>query len=85
MLVSAGYLNAIAIMGDTLSEEQVELLHTEYGAGERVTLFWPTHADVVPTLSALLWRGAFLLTVGSSRPPTAFSAFHRKGNISQKP
>jgi DNA primase len=54
MLVSAGYLNAIAIMGDTLSEEQVELLHTEYGAGERVTLFWPTHADVVPTLSALL-------------------------------
>jgi hypothetical protein len=52
-LISAGFTNSAALMGDTLSEEQVELLHTEYGAGERVTLFWPTHADVVPTLSAL--------------------------------
>jgi DNA primase len=53
MLVSAGYLNAIATMGDTLSKEQVELLHTECETGGKVTLFWPTHVDVVPTLSEL--------------------------------
>jgi len=53
-LISAGFTNSAALMGDSLSGEQGELLHTEYGAGERVTLFWPTHADVVPTLSALL-------------------------------
>jgi DNA primase len=53
-LVSAGYLNAVAIMGDTLSKEQMEMLHTEYGAGEKVTIFWPIHVDVVPTLSELL-------------------------------
>jgi DNA primase len=53
ILVSAGHPNAVAIMGDTLCNEQVELLLTEYEAGERVTLFWPIHADVVATLSAL--------------------------------
>jgi DNA primase len=53
-LISAGFTNSAALMGDPLSEEQVELLHTEYGAGGKVTLFWPTHADVVPTLSVLL-------------------------------
>jgi DNA primase len=54
MLVSAGYLNAVAIMRDTLSEEQREVLLAEYEAGGKVTLFWPVHVDVVPTLSALL-------------------------------
>jgi hypothetical protein len=54
ILVSAGYLNAIAIMGDTLSEEQKEMLLAEFVAGEKVTLFWPIHIDVVPTLSQLL-------------------------------
>jgi DNA primase len=32
MLISAGFTNSAALMGDTLSEEQVELLHTECGA-----------------------------------------------------
>jgi hypothetical protein len=54
LLVSAGHSNAVAIMGDTLSDEQRDVLLAAYGAGEKVTLFWPTHADVVPTLSALL-------------------------------
>jgi hypothetical protein len=53
MLVSAGHLNTVAIMGDTISKEQVEALVSEHGAGEKVTLFWPTHTDVVPTLSEL--------------------------------
>jgi hypothetical protein len=53
-LVSAGHLNAVAIMGDTLSSEQKEVLLAEYTAGERVTLLWPTQVDVVPTLSELL-------------------------------
>jgi DNA primase len=53
-LISAGFTNSAALMGDTLSEEQREVLLAEYEAGEKVTLFWPTHADVVPTLSALL-------------------------------
>jgi DNA primase len=54
MLISAGYLNATAIMGDTLCKEQREVLLAEYTAGEKVTLFWPIHVDVVPTLSELL-------------------------------
>jgi hypothetical protein len=54
LLVSAGHPNAVAIMGDTLSEEQMEVLRAEYEAGEKVTLFWPIHADAVPTLSELL-------------------------------
>jgi DNA primase len=53
MLVSAGYLNAIAIMGDSISKEQVEMLLAHYGAGEKLTLLWPIHADIVPTLSEL--------------------------------
>jgi DNA primase len=53
-LISAGFTNSAALMGDTLSAEQRELLLAEYTAGEKVTLFWPTHVDVVPTLSALL-------------------------------
>jgi hypothetical protein len=32
----------------------VSSLLLEHGAGANVTLFWPTHADVVPTLSELL-------------------------------
>src|SRR5205823_3268899 len=54
VLISAGYLNAVAIMGDTLSEEQVKMLLTEYQAGAKVTLFWPLHVDIVPPLDALL-------------------------------
>jgi DNA primase len=54
MLVSAGHLNAVAIMGEIISEAQVEALLAEHGTGEKVTLYWPIHADVVPTLSQLL-------------------------------
>jgi hypothetical protein len=54
MLVSAGHLNAVAIMRENISEAQVEALLAEYGAGEKITLFWSTHTDVVPTLSELL-------------------------------
>jgi hypothetical protein len=54
MLISAGYLNATAIMGETLCKEQMDVLLTEYTAGEKVTLFWPIHVDVVSTLSELL-------------------------------
>jgi DNA primase len=53
-LVCAGHSNAVAIMGDTLSKEQMELLHSENMAGEKVTLFWPIQTDVVPTLSEFL-------------------------------
>jgi DNA primase len=53
MLVSAGHLNAVAIMGDALSEKQTELLLSEFGVGEKVTLFWSIQVDVVPTLSEL--------------------------------
>jgi DNA primase len=53
MLVSAGHLNAVAIMGDTISKEQVEALVSEHGAGEKLTLFWPMHTDIVPPLVAL--------------------------------
>jgi hypothetical protein len=41
-------------MGDTLCKEQKEVLLAKYGAGEKVTLFWPIHVDVVSTLSELL-------------------------------
>jgi hypothetical protein len=54
MLISAGYLNATAILGDTLSKEQREVLLAEYEAGGKVTLFWPIQVDVVSTLSELL-------------------------------
>jgi hypothetical protein len=54
MLISAGHLNAVAIMGEAISEEQIAQLLDTSGAGERVTLFWPIHTDVVPTLSELL-------------------------------
>jgi hypothetical protein len=54
LLASAGYLNAIAIMGESISKEQSDSLLQEQGAGGKVTLFWPTHADVTPTLADLL-------------------------------
>jgi hypothetical protein len=53
MLVSAGHLNTVAIMGDTISKEQVEALVSEHGAGEKLTLFWPMHTDIVPPLVEL--------------------------------
>ena len=53
MLISAGYLNTAAIMGEDISEEQIALLIDTY-EGEKVTLFWSNHADVVPTLADLL-------------------------------
>jgi hypothetical protein len=53
MLVSAGYLNAIAMLGESISKEQVEMLLAHYGAGEKLTLFWPTQTDIVPPLLEL--------------------------------
>jgi DNA primase len=54
MLISAGEGNAVALMGESISKEQAALLLESNGSAERVTLFWPTHTDVVPTLSELL-------------------------------
>jgi DNA primase len=54
MLISAGHLNAVAIMGDIISDVQMGALLDQHGTGEKVTLFWPIHADVVPTLSEFL-------------------------------
>jgi DNA primase len=54
LLASAGYLNVIAIMGESISKEQVNSLLVEHGAGAKVTLFWPTQTDIVPTLTELL-------------------------------
>jgi hypothetical protein len=54
MLISAGHLNAVAIMGDSICDAQVGVLLDQYGRGEKVTLFWPIQTDVVPTLSELL-------------------------------
>jgi DNA primase len=53
MLISCGYLNAIATMGESISTEQVEMLLAHYGAGEKLTLFWSTQTDVVPPLVVL--------------------------------
>jgi hypothetical protein len=53
MLISAGYMNAVAIMGDVISHAQMGVLLDQHGTGEKVTLFWPIHTDVVPTLSEL--------------------------------
>ena len=53
MLVSAGYLNAVATLGESISKEQVETLINHYGAGEKLTLFWPTQTDIVPPLVEL--------------------------------
>jgi hypothetical protein len=53
MLVSAGHCNAAAILGDAICREQAEMLLAHYGAGEKLTLLWPTHTDIVPTLSEL--------------------------------
>jgi CHC2 zinc finger len=53
MLISAGHLNTVAIMGDIISDAQVKLLLDQHGRGEKVTLFWPIQTDVVPTLSEL--------------------------------
>jgi hypothetical protein len=54
LLASAGYLNALAIMGESIRKEQTDSLLQEHGAGGKVTLFWPTHTDVTPTLADLL-------------------------------
>jgi DNA primase len=53
MLVSCGYLNAVATLGESISTEQVERLIAHYGAGEKLTLFWPTQSDIVPPLLEL--------------------------------
>jgi DNA primase len=53
MLVSAGYHNAVATLGESISPEQVEMLLADHGAGEKLTLFWPTHTDIVPPLLEL--------------------------------
>jgi hypothetical protein len=54
MLISAGHMNAVAIMGDIISDVQMGVLLDQHGTGEKVTLFWPIQTDVVPTLSELL-------------------------------
>jgi DNA primase len=54
MLISAGHLNAVAIMGDIISNVQMGILLDKHGTGEKVTLFWPIQTDVVPTLSEFL-------------------------------
>jgi DNA primase len=54
MLISAGHLNAVAIMGDSISDAQMGVLLDQYGRGGKVTLFWPIQTDVVPTLSEFL-------------------------------
>jgi hypothetical protein len=61
LLATAGHLNAIAIMGESISKEQMSSLLVEHGAGAKVTLFWPTHTDIVPTLTELL--AAFFVRV----------------------
>jgi DNA primase len=53
MLVSAGYHNAVATLGESISTEQVETLLAHHGAGEKLTLLWPTHTDIVPPLVEL--------------------------------
>jgi DNA primase len=53
MLISAGHLNTVAIMGDSISDAQMGVLLDQYGRGGKVTLFWPIQTDVVPTLSEL--------------------------------
>jgi DNA primase len=53
MLVSCGYHNAVATLGESISTEQVERLIADHGAGEKMTLFWPTHTDIVPPLLEL--------------------------------
>jgi hypothetical protein len=54
LLIAAGHMNAVAIMGDVLSHAQMGILLDQYGRGGKVTLVWPIHTDVVPTLSELL-------------------------------
>jgi DNA primase len=54
MLISAGHMNAVAIMGDSISDAQVGVLLDQHGIGEKVTLFWPIRVDIVPILSELL-------------------------------
>jgi hypothetical protein len=54
LLISAGHLNAVAIMRDSISDVQMGVLLDQYGKGGKVTLFWPIQTDVVPTLSELL-------------------------------
>jgi DNA primase len=54
MLISEGHMNAVAIMGDIISDVQMGVLLDQHGTGEKVTLFWPIQTDVVPTLSELL-------------------------------
>jgi hypothetical protein len=53
LLISAGHMNAVAIMGDSISVAQMGVLLDQYGRGGKVTLVWPIHTDVVPTLSEL--------------------------------
>jgi hypothetical protein len=53
MLISAGHLNAVATLGESISKEQVEMLLADYGAGNKLTLFWSTQTDIVPPLLEL--------------------------------
>jgi DNA primase len=74
LLASAGYLNAIAIMGESISKEQMSSLLVEHGAGAKVTLFWPTQTDIVPTLTELLSDFFVRVRRYEDKPPLGFSA-----------
>jgi|SRR5919197_2695985 hypothetical protein len=54
MLHSIGYTNAVALMGEAITKEQLEALLEAYGVGGKITLIWPFSSDVVPTLNELL-------------------------------
>jgi hypothetical protein len=74
LLASAGYLTAIAIMGETISTAQMSSLLVEHGAGANVTLFWPTHTDIVPALTELLSDFFVRVRRYEDKPPLGFSA-----------
>jgi DNA primase len=74
LLATAGHLNAIAIMGESISKEQTDALLLEHGAGGNVTLFWPTHTDVTPTLTDLLAEFFVRVRRYEDKPPLGFSA-----------
>jgi hypothetical protein len=54
MLISMGYTNTIALMGETIATTQMETLLEAYSVGGKITLFWPYPTDIVSTLSDLL-------------------------------
>lgn len=60
VLVSAGFYNTAAIMGETLAETQVKRLLDEYGAEKKVTLFLPAGDPGATDLLLCLTRFFFV-------------------------